>query len=119
VGEETTEFASRFSSAVTFLREVAGQGARARVPAGRGADLASAVRHALEAVEAVYATETGAVRDWPEQRRRAIAQLAAVRAALEGHGVGEELRREVGTLVLLIDPGTPDAGGGGGRRLAR
>jgi hypothetical protein len=118
VGEETTEFASRFSSAVTFLREVAAQGARARPP-GRGEDLAGAVRHALAAVEAVYGTETGAVRDWPEQRRRATAQLAAVRAALEARGVGEELRREVGTLVLIIDPGTPDGGNGGGRRSAR
>jgi hypothetical protein len=114
VGDETTEFASRFSSAVTFLREVAAQGARARPP--RREDLAVAVGHALDAVEAVYATETGAVRDWPEQRRRAIAQLAAVRAALGVRGVGEELRREVGTLVLLIDPGTPDGGSGGGRR---
>lgn len=115
MGEETTEFASRFSSAVTFLREVAAQGARARPPR-RGEDLAVAVGHALDAVEAVYATETGAVRDWPEQRRRAIAQLAAVRSALGARGVGEELRREVGTLVLLIDPGTPDGGSGAGRR---
>jgi hypothetical protein len=116
VGNETTEFASRFSGAVAFLREVAGTGPGKRA-AAQGADLAAAIRQALDAIEAVYATETGAVRDWPEQRRRVLARLAAVRAALDASAPAEDLRREVGSLVLLVDPGKPGqkAGGKGGR----
>jgi hypothetical protein len=125
VGDETTEFASRFSGAVAFLREVAGQRSGASTVAV-GADAAAEVRRALDAVEAVYATETGAVRDWPEQRRRVLAQVAAVRSALLPPRTAEDLRRETGSLVLLIDPGTPGARsgsggspGGGGRRGGR
>lgn len=114
MGDETTEFASRFSSAVSFLDRVARRGARAD-PA-RGEDLPAAVRDALDAVEAVYGTDTGAVREWPEQRRRVLAQLARVREVLGASGVGEEARREARALVRLVDPGGPGGGGLGSAR---
>lgn len=106
MGEETTQFASRFSNAVAFLAALAGGGKAA--DAG-GDDLAAAVRGALDAIEAVYETETSAVRDWPEQRRRVLAQLAGTREALESSGVGEEVRRQALALVLLVDPGNATA----------
>lgn len=117
MGDETTEFASRFSGAVAFLRGIAAPGAEKRAPA-QGPELAAAIRQALDAIEAVYATETGAVRDWPEQRRRVLARLAAVRTALDASASSEDLRREVGSLVLLLDPGRPGANAGvrGGRQ---
>jgi hypothetical protein len=114
VGDETTEFASRFSSAVRFLDRLATRGARA--DPGGAKDLTAAVRDALEAVEAVYATDTGAVRQWPEQRRRVLAQLARMRESLLASGVGEEARREARALVRLIDPGAPGGGGEGSAR---
>lgn len=108
MGDETTQFASRFSDAVTFLAELAGDETRAAPASRHGADLPAAVRRALEAVEAVYATETGAVRDWPEQRRRVLAQLASLREALASSGVGEDVRRQARALVRLVDPGAAE-----------
>jgi hypothetical protein len=104
VGDETTEFASRFSSAVSFLDRFAGRG---EPPvAGRAEDRA-AVLAALHAVEAVYATDTGAVREWPEQRQRVLAQLAKMRKVLGASGIGEPARREARALVRLVDPSRP------------
>lgn len=112
MGDETTEFASRFSSAVRFLGELAGRRGRA-APALPG-ELQAAVRGALDAVEAVYATDTGAVRRWPEQRRRVLDAIAGVREVLEASGVGEEVRRGASALVRLLDPGPDDGSGDGG-----
>lgn len=117
MGDETTEFASRFSSAVRFLGELARRRGRA-VPALPG-ELKAAVRGALDAVEAVYATDTGAVRRWPEQRRRVLAAIAGVRAALEATGVGEDVRRGASALVGLLDPGAAGGGPDGGGRGTR
>jgi hypothetical protein len=69
-----------------------------------GAGLAAAIRDALDAVEAVYATGTSAVRDWPEQARRVLARIAAVREALARGGVDGETRRLAHGLVQLIEP---------------
>ncbi|HEY6099427.1 MAG TPA: hypothetical protein VIW03_08360 [Anaeromyxobacter sp.] len=110
MGDETTQFASRFSDAVRFLAALADGGAGAELTRRHGADLPAAVRRALESVEAVYATETGAVRDWAEQRRRVLAQIARLREALEASGVGDEARRHARALVRLVDPGAEAAG---------
>jgi hypothetical protein len=112
VGDETTEFASRFSSAVSFLDRFAGRG---EPPAAGRAEDREAVLAALHAVEAVYATDTGAVREWPERRRRVLAQLARMREALRASGAGEEMRRQARALVRLIDPAAP----GGGESASR
>jgi hypothetical protein len=111
VGDETSEFASRFSIAVSFLDRFAAQG-----DPGRGEDRPASLRDALEAVEAVYATETGAVREWPEKRRRVLAQLARLRAVLGASGVGQEARQEARALVRAIEPSAPAVGGDPARR---
>ena len=116
MGDETTQFASRFSNAVTFLAALA-EGARdADLAKRHGTDLPAAVRGALDAVEAVYATETGAVRDWPEQRKRVLAQVASLRGALAASGVGEDVRRLARALVRLLDPVEDTVPRGGARR---
>ena len=92
MGDETAQFALRFSEAVRFLATFASDDGRAE-PA--------AVRRALAAIEAVYGTETGAVRDWADQRRKVMAQLAPLREALDSSGVNDEVRRMARTLVQL------------------
>ena len=119
MGDETTQFASRFSEAVKLLASFAGDDALAEPPRRRGADLEAAVRRALDAVEAVYGTETRAVRDWPEQRRRVLAQLASLREALDRSGVGDEVRGLTRTLVHLVDPRTAGSGRAGAVRPRR
>ncbi|HEY6004460.1 MAG TPA: hypothetical protein VIV57_16415, partial [Anaeromyxobacter sp.] len=104
--------ASRFSRAVSLLDRFAKGGAPP--DAGRTEDRRTAVRDALGAVEAVYATETRAVREWPERRRRVLAQLARLREILGAAGIGEEARREARALVRLIDPAAPGGGEEGG-----
>jgi hypothetical protein len=90
----------RFSDAMRLLAGIAGDGGHAQPAERRGAD-AAALRRALTAIEAVYGTETGAVRDWAEQRRRVMAQLACLREALDSSGVDDEVRRMARTLVHL------------------
>lgn len=106
MGDETSQFATRFSTALDELAQLAGDEAHAKLLESRGPDLASVVRSALDAVEAVYATGTQAVRNWPEQRRRVLAQLAATRAALDRSGVDVRLRGMARELVELVDPGS-------------
>ncbi len=104
MGDETIQFASRFASAVSRLAELAGGGADRKPLERQGRDLAPIVRDALDAVEAVYGTGTQAVRNWPEQRRRVLAQVASMREALDGAGVDARIRRMAGALVELIEP---------------
>jgi hypothetical protein len=105
VGDETILIASRFSNAVNDLAALAGDDTHAKLAARHGARLATVVRGALDAVSAVYQTGTDAVRDWPEQRRRVLPQLAAMRLALDRAGVDRELRRMARDLVAMIEPG--------------
>jgi len=100
VGDETIEFASRFSNAVNRLALVAEDGARGLKV--QGAKLTATVREALDAVEAVYATGTNAVRNWPERRRLVLAQVAAMREALDRSGVDGEARRIARALIDTI-----------------
>jgi hypothetical protein len=109
LGEETTQFASRFSDAVTFLAALAGEEGHAELSRRHGAQLPAAVRRALAAVEAVYETETGAVRRWPEQRRRVLAAVAELREILDRAGTADELCRSARGLVRLVDPGAAPA----------
>ncbi len=105
MGEETIQFASRFSNAVSQLSLIGGDATTDALRKRLGRALDAAVRDALEAVEAVYGTGTEAVRDWPEQRRRVLAELAKMRAALDRTGVDRELRRMARALVELIESG--------------
>lgn len=106
MGDETIQFASRFSSAVTLLAQLAGDETHAALLKAHGAKLPSVVRGALDAVAAVYGTGTEAVRNWPEQRQRVLAQLATMRKVLERSGVDREVRRMARTLVEVIEPGS-------------
>lgn len=120
MGEETTQFASRFSDAVTFLAALAGEESHAELVRRHGAELEAVARRALGAVEAVYETETGAVRDWPEQRRRVLAQVAELRRILGRAGTADEVRRSARALVRLVDPGAaPPARARPGRARSR
>jgi hypothetical protein len=105
VGDETILIASRFSTAVGDLAALARDDPHAKVARPDRAKLATDVRGAIDAVAAVYETGTDAVRDWPERRRRVLAQLAAMRRVLARSGVDGELRRMAGALVELIEPG--------------
>jgi hypothetical protein len=107
VGEETMQFASRFSNAVSLLALLARDDAHAELVKAHGKDLPRKVSDAFDAVQAVYETGTQAVRDWPEQRQRVLAQLGRMRAALRSAGVAGEVRRMAAALVELIEPRAP------------
>lgn len=105
MGDETSQFANGFSAAVDRLGELAGS--RPRRKGGRGGAGADAagLREALDAIEAVYQTGTGALRNWAEVRRQVLAQAGALRRALSG-GAGEaELRPLARDLLHLIEAG--------------
>jgi hypothetical protein len=106
VGEETRQFATRFSTAVTLLAALARDDGHDALRREHGPRLARAVREALDAVEAVYGTGTSAVRDWPERSRAVLAASVDLRRALERAGVDADVRRRAGALVELIDPGS-------------
>ena len=106
MGDETRQFATRVSKAVDVLAQVAA--ADPQLLALGPARLGGAVRDALDAVAAVYGTGTDAVRDWPEQRKRVLAKIAALRDALARGGVDAQLRRLAGELGELLD--TPRSG---------
>ncbi len=105
MGDETIEFASRFSSAVGELADLARDDGYAGLIAVHGANLAARVRADLGAIGAVFETGTKAVRNWAEQRRRVLAQLESMREALNRSGVDAELRRMARDLVETIEPG--------------
>src|SRR5512138_514162 len=105
MGEDTIEFASRFSSAVKELADLGRADGYRSLATIHGAGLAARVREDLDAVGAVFETGTKAVRNWAEQRRRVLAQLAAMRAVLDRRGVDRELRRMAVELVDAIEPG--------------
>lgn len=106
MGEETRQFATRFSRAVTLLASLGRDDGYESLRREHGASLARAVRDALEAVEAVYGTGTSAVRDWPERSQRVLAGIAEVRRALARADVGVEVRRAAAALVEVIEPGS-------------
>lgn len=104
MGDETIQFASRFSNAVSNLALLAGDDTHGKLMKLHGAKLTGVIRDALDAVAAVHETGTQAVRNWPEQRRRVLAQVAAMRAALDRSGVDEEVRRLARDLLGILEP---------------
>jgi len=106
VGDETILIASRFSKAVGDLAALSRDATHAELARRHGPDLAAGVRGALDAIAAVYAAGTDAVRDWPERRRRVLAQLDVMRRGLDRSGVDDELRRMAAALVELLEPGS-------------
>jgi len=104
VGDETIQFASRFSNAVDLLAQLGGEDTHAALVKLHGESFTRVVGEALDAVAAVYGTGTTAVRSWPEQGRRVLAQLAKIRAALDASGPDDEVRRMARELVELIEP---------------
>ena len=105
MGEETRQFATRFSRAVALLAALASDDGHESLRREHGSRLARTVREALDAVEAVFGTGTSAVRDWPERSRNVLAAAGELRRALERAGVDADVRRRAGALVDLIDPG--------------
>lgn len=112
MGEETIQFALRYTSAVNQLAQYAGDETHADLLETHGSNLPAVLRGALDAVAAVYETGTNAVRDWREQRRRVLAQIARIREVLDRSGSDADVRRLTRTLVDMIAPRS-------GRRQAR
>lgn len=106
MGEETRQFATRFSRAVALLAAVSSDDGHESLRREHGSRLARLVREALDAIEAVYGTGTSAVRDWPERSRMVLAAAGDLRRALERAGVDADVRRRAGALVELIEPGS-------------
>jgi hypothetical protein len=104
VGDETIQFASRFATAVGCLSDLASGRRDGQLDGLTGDALAATVRDALDAVQAVCETATKDVRDWPEQRRRILAQVAAVRDALRRGRVDDRVRALAGAVVDAIGP---------------
>lgn len=110
MGEETRQFATRFSTAVALLAALAPEDDFRTLRRRHGAGLASAVREALDAVEAVYATGTSAVRDWPERSARVLERVGALRRALARDGVDADVRLLAGALVEVLEAPSGSAG---------
>jgi hypothetical protein len=103
MGEETTQFASRFGLAVDLLgRFVRDADFRALRRRHADAELVAVVREALDAVAAVHETGTDAVKDWATRRAAVLAQIDAVRTALDAGGPGAEARAAARALVELV-----------------
>ncbi len=109
MGEETRQFATRFTRAMGLLAALPPDDAYDQLRREHGSRLARAVREALDAVEAVYGTGTSAVRDWPERSRAVLGRIGELRAALERAGVDGEVRRLARALVELVEAGSARA----------
>jgi transposase len=103
MGEETTQFASRFTLAVDLLTSIASDAGYAAARRRLGAKLGPAVADALDAVAALHETRTEAVKDWAERRTRVLERIAELRAALARAGVDDTVRRQAGELVALVE----------------
>jgi hypothetical protein len=102
MGEETREFATLFSIALRDLARLSSEETHAAFEREHGAGLEERVRRALDAVAAVYRTDTAALEDWEKERARVLARISAVREALDRGGVDTEARRRTGELVTAV-----------------
>jgi hypothetical protein len=102
MGEETTQFASRFGAALDLLTRFASDEGFPPLRKRHGRELTALVREALDAVAAVHETGTDAVKHWSERRAAVLAQVDAVRAALERGGADAEARRGARAVVELV-----------------
>ena len=105
MGEETTQFASRFTLAVDLLSGIASDEGHAAARRRLGAGLGPAVSDALDAVAALHETRTEAVKDWAERRARVLERIGELRAALARGGVDDAVRRRARALVELLEAG--------------
>jgi len=101
MGEETRQFASRFTRAVDLLAGISSEAGLAAARRKRGAELEAAVADALDAVAALHEAETSAVKDWAERRAQVLAGVAGLREAL-ARGGAEAAGRGAGPLVALL-----------------
>jgi hypothetical protein len=108
MGDETTQFASRFTRALRLLAAVATAPGLAEARREHGAGLAAALADALDAVAALHEADTAAVKDWAARRVEVLARVADVRTALARGGV-EQAAPGAGALVELVG-GAPAAG---------
>jgi hypothetical protein len=104
MGDETIQFASRFSVAVDLLAGIATDEGLAAARRRLGQRLDAAVGDALDAVAALHETGTDAVKDWATRREQVLARVVAARRALARGGVDAALRREARALVDLLEP---------------
>jgi hypothetical protein len=102
MGDETRMFATRFTTAVELLSRLGSDDGFAALRKRHGAKLEAAVHDAVGAVAAVHETGTDAVKNWSERRSEVLAQIAALRAALDRGGVDAAARREARVLVDLV-----------------
>jgi hypothetical protein len=102
MGDETTQFASRFGAAVDLLTRFASDEGFAALRKRHGRELTPVLVEALDAVAAVHETGTEAVRHWSERRVAVLAQVARARAALGRGGADAEARGEARTLLELV-----------------
>lgn len=111
MGDETTQFASRFATAVDLLARIGTEEGHAAARRKLGARLDAAVADALDAIAALHETRTEAVRNWAERRARVLARVSDLRAALARGGVDATVRRDARALVALLEQrGGPDPG---------
>lgn len=111
MGDETTQFASRYSAAVALLERLAGDRTHAALRRELGDGLVAAVQGALDAVEALFASGDVALRKWPQRRTLALSRIAALRSALDRSGADDEARRRARALLEIVEP--EDGGGKG------
>lgn len=107
MGEETTQFASRYAVAVDLLARLATDDGFAALRKRHAASLDAAVADAIDAVAAVHETGTEAVKRWSERRAAVLAQLERLRAVMKRGGVDAEARGEARTLVELLRRAEP------------
>jgi hypothetical protein len=105
MGEETTQFASRFTLAVDLLSGIASDEGYAAARRRHGAGLGPAVSNALDAVAALHESRTEAVKDWAERRARVLERIGELRAALARGGVDDAVRRQARALVKALEAG--------------
>ena len=108
MGEETRQFASRFTRAVELLAAISTGTGLAAARGARGAELDAAVADALDAVAALHEADTAAVKDWAERRAQVLGRVAEVREAL-ARGGAEAAGQGAGALLELLGgpPATP------------
>jgi hypothetical protein len=103
MGEETTQFASRFTLAVDLLSRIASDEGCAAARRRLGAGLGPAVSDALDAVAALHETRTEAVKDWAARRARVLERIGELRGALARGGVDGAVRCQARALVELLE----------------
>ncbi len=104
MGDETTQFASRFAMSVELLAGVVTEDGYAAARQRLGTRLPAAIADALDAVADLHETRTEAVKDWTERRERVLARVAELRTALARGGVDGAVRRQAQALVELLEP---------------